>query len=319
VNRRARPRSLGGHRHRYGRRRPRLSSPGAGGRAPGELGLEPVALYRAKATLTRGRSLAWRLRTGGRLDTGGLRVLFYHRLSDERDELAVSPRRFVEQMSWLAAEGYRGVDAVTAAELLDAPTAPGRVVGLCFDDGYREVAEHAVPVLERLGFGASVFVATGVVDGSARFGWYARQPPVLSWAEIDALRDSPLRFGAHTITHPSLIALPEADARREIAGSKAALEARLGEPVKAFCYPAGLFGARERRLVAEAGFSVATSCEPGVNGPGTDRLALRRIQVGPRDSLLDVRAKVGGGHDAPGRLRAAYRRLRHGARPPGPL
>jgi hypothetical protein len=40
-------------------------------------------------------------------------------------------------------------------------------------------------------------------------------------------------------------------------------------------------------------------------------LAPRRIQVDRRDRLLDVRAKVAGGHDAPSRVRAAYRWRRH--------
>jgi hypothetical protein len=86
--------------------------------------------------------------------------------------------------------------------------------------------------------------------------------------------------------------------------------------VRAFCYPAGLFGARDRQLVADAGYDFATSCEPGVNLPTTDTLALRRVQVDPRDRMLDFRAKVFGGHDAPPLARGVYRRLRYGAPPP---
>ena len=79
-----------------------------------------------------------------------------------------------------------------------------------------------------------------------------------------------------------------------------------------FSYPAGLFGERERRLVVEAGYRFAVSCEPGVNLPATDRFALRRRQIDARDRLLDFKAKVGGGHDSPLPLRGAYRRLRYG-------
>jgi peptidoglycan/xylan/chitin deacetylase (PgdA/CDA1 family) len=136
---------------------------------------------------------------------------------------------------------------------------------------------------------------------------------MLTWEQVRALdRAGTLRFGAHTVTHPNLTTIDDDAARREIAGSKAALEARVGHPVTTFCYPAGLFGARERGLVAEAGFRLATSCEPGVNTPETDPLALRRLQVVRRDRMLDFRAKIGGGHDAPGRLRAVYRHRRFG-------
>jgi peptidoglycan/xylan/chitin deacetylase (PgdA/CDA1 family) len=275
-----------------------------------DLALAPTAVYRAKAALTRLRSLRWRVRR--RPPAPGLRILFYHRVSDDRDELAVTPARFAEQMAWLARDGLRAVGVEEGHALLAGGRAQG-VVGLCFDDGYADVARNAVPVLERHGFRATVFLPTGVIDGTAAFAWYATQPAMLTWDEVRALdRAGTLGFGAHTVTHPNLVAVDEPAARAEIAGSRTALEERLGHAVSAFCYPAGLFGARERALVADAGFTLATSCEPGVNGPATDPLALRRVQVDARDRLLDFRAKVGGGHDAPPALRAAYRRLRFG-------
>ena len=118
------------------------------------------------------------------------------------------------------------------------------------------------------------------------------------------------------MTHPNLLALGEDAARAEIAGSKIALEERLGRPVDAFCYPAGLYGPRDRGFVADAGFRIAVSCEPGVNRPGADLLALRRRQIDARDAMLDFRAKLGGGHDSPLPLRNVYRRIRFGERQP---
>ena len=132
--------------------------------------------------------------------------------------------------------------------------------------------------------------------------------------ELDG--DSPLRFEAHTRTHPNLLRLDDERLREEIAGGKADLEERLGRTVDVFCYPAGLFGARERAVVAESGFPLAVSCEPGTNTVATDPLALHRIQIDASDSLLDVRAKLFGGHDAPPRLRATWRRLRYGSGSP---
>ena len=277
----------------------------------GDLALSPAPVLRAKMALTRARSLRWRLWPGQAAP--GLRILFYHRVADEPDELAVSLRRFAAHMDLLADEGLHALDVEEAV----ARHAEGRgagVIGLCFDDGYADVADHALPVLERHAFSATVFLPTGVIDGTAALSWYDHPPPMLSWEQIRAFdRAGTLRFGAHTVTHPNLTAIDDNAARQEITGSKAALEARVGHPVATFCYPAGLFGARERRLVAEAGFRLATSCEPGVNTPETDPFALRRLQVERRDALLDFRAKVAGGHDAPGRLRVAYRHWRFGA------
>ena len=273
-----------------------------------ELSLGPPLLYPAKAAVTRARSLAWLVRTRGRL-RAGTRVLFYHRVSGDRDELAVSPRAFRGQMEWLAAAGFRGVDVIEAWERREEPG----LVGLSFDDAYLDVAEHAEPVLRELGFAATVFVATGVTDGRARFTWYDAQPPLVAWDLMRDLDGGALRFEAHTVTHPNLLALTNEEAAAEIAGSKAELEERLGRAVRAFCYPAGLYSVRDVRIVAETGFSVAASCEPGVLGVQGDRLRLPRIQVDRRDSLLDFRAKVGGAFDSPLPLRGLYRRVRFGA------
>ncbi|MFL5919690.1 MAG: polysaccharide deacetylase family protein [Gaiellaceae bacterium] len=266
-----------------------------------------------KAGVTRVRSAWWLVRSRGDPDRSGIRILFYHRVSDDDDALAVSPRRFREQMELLAAEGYTVVDLAGAVELLEHGILPPEVVALNFDDGYRDVAENALPVLNRLGFKATVFLPTGVIDGTASFAWYAKQPPLLGWDEIAELDGAgTLTFEAHTVTHPNLLLLDDDASRREIAQSKLDLEARLGRPVEAFCYPAGLFGERERAFVAEAGFHVAVTCEPGVNVPGADLLTLRRRQIDPRDRRIDFRAKVGGGHDTPLPLRGLYRRLRYG-------
>ena len=286
------------------------------GRAGGAtLRLGPPLVYPAKAAATWLRSAAWLARTRGRAaPEKGIRILYYHRVSDERDELAVKPRRFRDQMAFLASAGYRVVSVPEAARLLDAGEASGSTVALSFDDGYRDIAENALPILEQEGFAATVFVATGVTAGVARFEWYDRQPALLAWDDVVGLDGAgAFEFEAHSITHPNLLALGDDAAREEIAGSKRELEERLGRDVTAFCYPAGVFGGRERELVQEAGFGVATSCEPGLNTRATDRLALYRLQIDARDTLLDCRSKVGGAHDRPLPLRALYRRRRHGA------
>jgi peptidoglycan/xylan/chitin deacetylase (PgdA/CDA1 family) len=279
----------------------------------------PTLPYPVKAALTRGRSAAWLLR-GRRNGAAGLRILLYHRVADDGDPLSVTPRRFREQMDLLASEGYRvvGVDEILA--LLDGGRPlPPKTIGLTFDDGFADVRENARPVLAGHGFAATVYVTTGVTAGRHPFPWYRDQPPVMSWDDILELdRDGVLRFEAHTVTHPNLLAVDEATAAREIRHSRDELEEQLGRTVTSFAYPAGLYSDRERRLVAEAGYAAAVTCEPGVNVPSTDRFALRRRQIDSRDTLLDFRAKIAGGHDTPLPLRDHYRRLRYGMERPGP-
>lgn len=269
----------------------------------------PAFIYPVKALLTRTRSTWWLARGFERREPG-LRILFYHRIADERDELAVHPKRFAAQLETIAAAGFRGVDVETAIEALAADRTEG-LVGLSFDDGFRDVADNGLPALERYGFSATVFVSTGVSAQRATFPWYDHAPPVLRPDEIaDLDRGSTLRFEAHTMTHPNLTKLGREEAMREIRGSREELESWLGRSVRGFCYPAGLFTAASRSLVSDAGYAWATTCEPGVNTAGHDPLLLKRIAVDARDGLLDVRAKLLGGHDRPLPGRTLYRRVR---------
>lgn len=265
-----------------------------------------------KAALVRARSTRWSLLSRDQTRVTGLRILFYHRISDERDDFAVSRARFLQQMDFLTAESYQVLGVTEAFDLLAAGNLPERTIALNFDDGYRDVAEHALPVLAERGFRATVFIVTGAADETVSFHWYRRQPPLLTWTDIVELDgQGQLRFEAHSATHANLTALPTEVARAEIVDSKRTLENRLGRPVEAFCYPGGFVGPRERKLVADAGFRLAVSCEQGINRADADRFALSRQQIDPRDSLLDFRAKLGGGHDSPLPLQGLYRRWRY--------
>ncbi len=236
----------------------------------------------------------------------------YHRVTDERDELGVRPSMFRRQMEMLAQLGARVVDLVTAIDLLHNPS-DRPVVGLTFDDGYQDMADVVDPTLRDHGFTGTVFLPTGIIDGSATMTWYTRQPPVLDWETIRALDASgALRMEAHSVTHPNLTRINEAAARTEITESRLRLEAQLGRPVTAFSYPAGLFGDREVDLAIEAGYTLAVTSESGINTLETDVMRLHRTQIDARDRLVDFRAKLGGGHDAGLPLRSFYRRLRYG-------
>ncbi len=167
-------------------------------------------------------------------------------------------------------------------------------------------------MLHELSLPATVFIAPGLVDGTARMSWYETQPPLLSWDEIRGLQDEGVRFEPHTMTHPNLSALDDATCLYEIAESRAVLEDKLGGERVAFCDPGGNAGERERRHVADAGMQLALGCEPGMVEAAADARWLPRIAVGRYDGLRDVRAKAEGGHDRPLPGRQIYRTLRYG-------
>ena len=279
-----------------------------------ELTFSPRLVYPAKRLLSRTRSVAWRLRGTGVDGRDGLRILFYHRVSDEQDRLAVRVKAFAEQMARVDAVGIAVLDLDTAVERWLVGESDERFCALTFDDGYADVMLNAIPVLERYGFTATMFIPTGAIDGTSKFNWYTGpQPTLLTWAELRQLATSgTLRFGAHTVTHPNLLMLGDDLARNEIVESKRRLEERLGMSIDSFSYPAGLYSQREVEFVRSAGYRLAVTCDPGLNTEGGDLLRLRRTQIDGSDAHLDFQAKLAGGHDRQLPLQQAFRRKRYG-------
>jgi peptidoglycan/xylan/chitin deacetylase (PgdA/CDA1 family) len=85
--------------------------------------------------------------------------------------------------------------------------------------------------------------------------------------------------GAHTVTHPSLPAITDAEKSREIADSRDRCREFTGRPVSGFAYPFGDYDDRSVNAVTSAGFEFACSTDQRAIGEPTDLFRLPRIFV----------------------------------------
>jgi O-antigen/teichoic acid export membrane protein/peptidoglycan/xylan/chitin deacetylase (PgdA/CDA1 family) len=272
------------------------------------LRLRSNAYYRVNHTYRRSRSML--IRRGPMPDWEGVRILGYHRVTDERDPLGTDPAVFRAQMEWLLDERIKPLRVDGIFDALHHPPTQ-RYFCVTFDDGYRDNLDCALPILEDLGIPATIYVATAVIDGTAEFDWYERPPAALSWDDLRAIQLGGLvDIQPHTRTHPILPRLTTKDAWSEIAGSKADLERNLGVPTTSFAYPAGIYGAREVELARKAGFATAVTTNAGVNADTMKPLELRRTLLLTGDTVRDFQAKVRGALDRTSRLERVVRRRR---------
>jgi peptidoglycan/xylan/chitin deacetylase (PgdA/CDA1 family) len=105
---------------------------------------------------------------------------------------------------------------------------------------------------------------------------------MLTWDEVRALQGL-TTWGGHTHTHPILALLGEDELEDEIRLCGERIEAETGTRPRYFAYPNGRcedFTAATRAALSRHGFEVAFATEEGVNGPGTDFLAVKRIPGG---------------------------------------
>lgn len=285
------------------------ATPARGPSLPGEiLEREPVwpVLPRVAGGVVRGGAVVTRKDANGTLVTRRLPILMYHRVaSDGPDALAtwrVPPERFEAQLDWLKRHGFRSVGLDGWLEALDRRFGElhGRAVCLTFDDGYEDFAEIAWPLLKRYGFGATVFLPSGLVGGRADWDRTFGEPaPLMGWDTIGALAREGVVFGAHTVSHPALTRVGPRRMRDELARSRGELENRLGRPADTLAYPFGFHDDLVRNTAAAAGFRAAVTTRHARARLGDDLLALPRLKVAGEDDLesfarmLDLKEQAG--------------------------
>lgn len=213
-------------------------------------------------------------------------ILYYHSVAE--DALSVSPSTFRAQMAWLKDRGYCGVSLESWLTRRGDGCVSQKQVVLTFDDGFGSMWESVFPLLQEFGFRATFFIIPGYV-GKTLWGnpitrtwsWQERPGqiafPMMAWDQIARMSKAGMEIGSHTLTHPNLNELGDEDAQREICGSKACLEEKLGVPVRGFCYPRGRFTNALARFVEEAGYGYACTTQPGNATAESDRFLLPRI------------------------------------------
>lgn len=287
------------------------------------------------------RQALWRTGTAARhlRAVSGRWVMMVHGVGDGE----ISRDAFAVELAWLAAH-FRIVRLQAMIDDLAAERAPaaGGEVAITFDDGLRNQALHAYPVLRELGIPATIFVCPGLIDSGAwlwnheararlqrlaqeqrgalaeRAGgsphdsvrtmverWkqlpasarrelqdeLRRVTPdfeptasergscdLMSWDEIAALDPELITIGSHTVSHPILPGLDDAELEFEIRASREMLERRLARPVELFCFPNGASDARAQRIVART-YRGAVTTRKGAVPVKVDPMAIPRVAM----------------------------------------
>lgn len=195
-------------------------------------------------------------------------ILLYHRVAESENDinrLGVSPENFENQISYLK----RKFSIVSLNELvvnLRAKKIKRNSIAVTFDDGYADNLYKALPILEKHGIPATIFITTGKIGDNAPFFWEENTPEkdrgrCVNQQELKQLISSPLiEIGAHTVNHPKLSKIEVEKQNKEVSESKLTLEKLLGITIQSFAYPFGGKGTFDEDtvgLIIKNGFSYA--------------------------------------------------------------
>lgn len=251
-------------------------------------------LYKYSGAMAAQEALAaWRARPH-------LAILLFHRVTDEipEDGLTVSTARFRRVCRMLR----RSFRVVPLAELMrlhqEGQPPPRRTVAITFDDCYRDNLD-AARTLAAFGLPACFFIPTAFVGTDHVFPWdrHLKKLANLTWDEVREMAALGHEIGSHTVSHPDMGQVSEAQARQELGESRKVLETQLDRPVRWFAYPFGFpqnCPAESARLVREAGYEACFSAHGGFVFPGEHYDVVPREPVPPFGSVLNLELHLRG-------------------------
>lgn len=216
-------------------------------------------------------------------------VLYYHSVPPYQRQL------FARQMDYVC--------RLTTPIVLDGRTrfADGaRYCCITFDDGFQSVIHNALPELHKRNIPAIFFVTANALGKRADW-WpetarYEVEERIVTAEQLRRIPTERLTVGSHTLSHPRLTLLNDADAIREIASSRLVLEEILGRSVTLFSVPFGAFDDRIIRICRAAGYERVFTSSPTSAAGTHPEFVTGRVATQPADWPIEFHLKLLGAY-----------------------
>ncbi|BEE11329.1 protein WavL [Aeromonas dhakensis] len=234
-------------------------------------------------------------------------VIMYHRFIEHESEKGVHGtwmpiamfEKHLRLMKWL------GYETLTFRDLADKGFIHRlqygkRYLMITADDGYQDNLTRMLPLLEKYGYKAVVYVVTG--EGYNRWDVEQASNPdtrvdLMNGEQLKALVASGhVEVGGHTLTHPRLSTLAPEQQAHEIQENKRQLETLLGHPLLSFAYPYGDMDESAKAQAMAAGYRFAVATNSGPRAMHQDPFRIRRIAIFPRTDVFGLWRKIRGNY-----------------------
>ncbi|TFE69769.1 polysaccharide deacetylase [Methylacidiphilum sp. Yel] len=208
-------------------------------------------------------------------------ILMYHHIGKSPKEskfpsLWVSNLLFERQLGEFWSMDW---PSITLGEFVAASCSVCRGVIISFDDAYQSVFTRALPLLNRFRMRAILFVVAGYIGKTNEWDRPLGEPAhkLMTEEEIKEWIASGQEIGSHTFSHPHLPLLSSKELKKEIEDSKKYLEDTFSVPIRHFSFPYGQYTKQCLDIVEQAGYESACQIGEGVNLPGENPFALKRL------------------------------------------
>lgn len=241
---------------------------------------------------------------GRRLSKSMIPVLMYHKIVHEKYEtphkIYVLARDFEEHLRFFKQQGFTTIHFKDYQRYrngdLPSSSFPQKPLIITFDDGYLNNQEIALPLLEKYGMKATVFLlansklATNSWDSSTN----EKEFPLMSPKQRFEFSRHPLiEIGSHGFSHAPLDSMTNVeDRKRELSESKHLLERELDLPITTYAYTYGRRSPDASELAKQAGYDFAVNTDTGGLHLEDDPWSIFRISMFPHETKTSLWKKT---------------------------
>lgn len=205
-----------------------------------------------------------------------LPVLMYHHIqtkeaavANKQTALTTDTDFFRTQMQYLKDKNYNTVSMNDLVGFFDGGVAiPKHSVLITFDDAYQDFYTDAFPILWDMGFKATMFTPTGLVNN----------PGYLTWDQISQMVGTVL-FANHTWSHKN-VGVSTSVMQYEISTADTQLVGHGLDNPKVFAYPYGFDSAQAEKYLQTLEYKLAFTTKSGNILCKGKRLDLPRVRIG---------------------------------------
>jgi len=216
-------------------------------------------------------------------------VFVYHRFGNSKyPSTNISLDIFEQHLSYLKNNGFKVMAFGDAVDYINNPeiTFTDKVVCITVDDGYKTFYQNSLPLLEKYGFPATVFINSESVGG----GTY------MDWSELKKIHERGIEIGNHSHSHAYFLNIPGLERtehfKQDVQRCQSEIKEHLGFAPDIFAYPYGEFDPEMKSVLKSLGFKAAAAQNSGVMHAHDNYAIPRFPMAGPYVNMESFKEKA---------------------------
>jgi len=220
-------------------------------------------------------------------------VLSYFQFSEKKENnLVITRENFESQMKYLKDNGYQVITLEKFYSFLQyKEQIPDKSVVITLEDGWESVYKIAVPILQKYGYPATLFVYSNMIS---------KNKSALTWEQVKEMSGDGFDIQCQSISKRDLT-LPKKKESfkkyvyaviREVTTPKNLLQKKLGKECQFYAYPQGKANNLVVSLIKKAGYKAAFTMEQGSNPFFANNYSLKRNIIRGTDSISEFKKNL---------------------------